>query len=143
MSYKKGIIYFIIFLLLLFLIYFFTPKVAGYFRFRQAVKAAGGFPYQIGLTNVTVVPCVTTGVPPICTGGVLCSVLDAARCVMYSEVSGAQAGGMGNNALFLKTAIAQAGLYPGGQLIAGGTSPALMDNGVLASFGGCYGCVAK
>ena len=50
---------------------------------------------------------------------------------------------MGVNALFLKTALAQAGVTPGGQLIAGGMGPVLMDNGVLAGPGGCYNCLAK
>lgn len=111
--------------------------------FAKAAEAAGGFPYQIGLTNAIIIQCFTTGIPPLCTGGTLCNLKDAATCANYSDVSGTPAGGMGSNALFMNTAILQAGLAAGGQLIAGGMSAALMDNGVLASTGGCYGCAAK
>ncbi len=111
--------------------------------YNSAAEASAGLPYQIGLTNAAIIKCVTTGNPPVCVGGLLCSTLDAARCLNYSEVSGTPAGGMGNNGLFSNAAISKVGLAPGGQLIAGGMSPALMDNGVLASAGGCFGCVAK
>ncbi len=144
MSRRNKIIVFIVLLLvLLVLIFVISPKALSAWHWRQAAQAAGGLPYQIGLTNAIIVNCVTTGYPPVCTGGLLCSTLDAARCTTYSEVSGTPAGGMGTNALFLTAAIAQAGLMPGGQLIAGGMSAVLMDQGVLASAGGCYGCVAK
>jgi len=122
--------------------YFYVSNSAK-FRLFQGAQAVGGFPYQIGLTGVTIVPCITTGYPPICEGGTLCLTKDAATCTLYSDVSGSPAGGMGMNGLFLKTSIAQAGLMPGGQLIAGGMSNVLMDNGVLASAGGCAGCMAK
>lgn len=122
--------------------YFFIGNSEKFHLF-QGAQAVGGFPYQIGLTSVTVVPCITTGYPPICEGGTLCFTKDAASCTMYSDVSGSPAGGMGMNALFLNTSVAQAGLTSGGQLIAGGMSNVLMDNGVLASAGGCAGCMAK
>lgn len=142
----KGKIFILIFggavLALVFIIYF-LPGMVTSWRWQKVAEASAGFPYQIGLTKVVIVPCVTTGTPPICTGGTLCNVTDAARCALYSDVQGMMSGGMGNNALFLKTAIIQAGLTPGGQLIAGGMSPVAMDNGVLASAGGCYGCMAK
>ena len=143
MRYKKKIIYFMVFLLILFLVYFFTPRVVGYFEWQKVAKAVGGFPYQIGLTTIVVTPCFTTGTPPICTGGTLCFTLDPVRCNLYSDVSGVPAGGMGNMALFMKTRLAQSGAHPGGQLIAGGMSPVLMGSGVLASTGGCAGCVVK
>lgn len=139
----KKIILSVIAVCVLLVLAFLLPKAAARRKWQSAAQAAGGLPYQIGLTNVAIVNCVTSGVPPVCVGGVLCATLDAARCVGYSEVSGKPAGGMGNNALFLNAAIAKAGLKPGGQLIAGGMSPAAMDNGVLASAGGCFGCVAK
>lgn len=120
-----------------------TPSVYKEFRWRQAAEAAAGLPYQIGLTNAIIINCFTIGIPPICTGGLLCHTLDVGRCTLYSDVSGTPAGGMGFNALFLNMAIGQAGLTPGGQLIAGGMSPVFMDSGVLASAGGCYGCLAK
>lgn len=132
--------------LLLFAAGIFTHKSIAAWRFDNAANAAGALPYQIGLTNVTIIPCFTTGEPPLCTGGTLCHTLDLARCTGptgHSDVSGTPAGGMGSNALFLNTAIIQAGLTTGGQLIAGGMSSVLMDSGVLASAGGCYGCMAK
>lgn len=116
--------------------YYYLPEV----RWQKSAQAAGGYPYQIGLTSVIVIPCVTTGVPPICTGGTLCNTLDVARCTMYSDVSGSPSGGMGSMALFSNMAIAQAGLSSGGQLIAGGMTMTQMDQGVLASAGGCSGC---
>ncbi|MFH0956211.1 MAG: hypothetical protein V1801_03325 [Candidatus Falkowbacteria bacterium] len=140
---NKIIILVILVVILALLVFLISPKALSAWHWRQAASAAGGFPYQIGLTKVTVIQCVTTGNPPICTGGILCATLDAARCMAYSEVSGTPAGGMGNNALFSNAAIAKAGLTSGGQLIAGGMSPVLMDQGVLASAGGCFGCVAQ
>ena len=123
--------------------YYYLPEV----RWHKAAQAAGGYPYQIGLTNVTITQCVTIGTPPVCVGAgsdpiatPLCNTKGPAVCTAYSVASGMPAGGMGNIALFLTTAIGQAGLTPGGQLIAGGISPVLMDSGVLASAGGCAGC---
>lgn len=140
---KKRIIITTIVCVLFILVYVFTPIIENYFKWKQYAKAAGALPYQIGLTNVVIIKCFTTGSPPVCAGGTLCIMKDAASCTFYSDVSGTPAGGMGSNGLFLNTAISTAGLTPGGQLIAGGTSPPLMDNGVLASSGGCSGCYAK
>lgn len=139
---EKKVILLVVFALSIGGAYFFVSN-SGKFHLFQGAQAVGGFPYQIGLTSVTVIPCITTGYPPICEGGTLCFVTDAARCTLYSDVSGSPAGGMGMNALFLKTSIAQAGLMPGGQLIAAGMSNVLMDEGILASAGGCAGCMAK
>jgi hypothetical protein len=119
--------------------------IGGYYywsevRWQKAVQAAGSYPYQIGLTNVVIVKCFTTTPPPKCNGGLLCNLKDFATCTTYSEVSGSQAGGMGTKAIFLNTAISQAGLMAGGQLIAGGMMDSQMDQGILASAGGCSGC---
>ncbi|MFH1661489.1 MAG: hypothetical protein ABIA02_00085 [Candidatus Falkowbacteria bacterium] len=146
---KKRIILISSFILVISLISFI--KFADYYNWNKAVEAAGGFPYQIGLTNVTIFPCFTTGTPPVCTCGILCmgncSIKDVGTCSLYSEVSGTHAGGEGSSPtdapLFLKTSIIQTGLSVGGQLIAGGMSPVLMDSGVLASAGGCSGCVGR
>jgi len=140
---KKKTIIIISICILLTIIYIITPCIKRYFIWQSAKAAISPLTYQIGLTSVVITPCFTTGSPPTCEGGPLCFTLDAGRCTLYSDVTGLPAGGMGSNALFLKTAIAQAGLPPGGQLIAGGTGPTLMDSGVLASYGGCYGCYAK
>ncbi len=109
---------------------------------KEAISA-GGFPYQIGLLNVSVIYCYPIIFPPECVGGTLCFSKDIATCSLYADVSGTPAGGMGRNALFLKTALTQAGVSSGSQLIAGGMSPVLMDNGVLGGPGGCYNCLAK
>jgi len=140
---KKITIIFILAVILTGMAYTIIPLASNKIMMRQAARAAGAMPYQIGLTKVITIPCVTTGVPPVCEGGTLCFTLDVARCTLYSDVSGMPAGGMGSMALFQKTAIAMAGLMPGGQLIAGGMGMTLMDSGVLASAGGCYGCMAK
>ncbi|MFH0956086.1 MAG: hypothetical protein V1801_02655 [Candidatus Falkowbacteria bacterium] len=142
-----SVILVVILALLAFLIF---PKALSAWHWRQAASAAGGFPYQIGLTKALINKCVLSITePPVCIGTTppaseLCStIIDLERCPLYSDVSGTPAGGMGNNALFSNAAIAKAGLTPGGQLIAGGMSPVLMDQGVLASAGGCFGCVAQ
>ncbi len=146
---KKKIIWLVVGVIVVSLVVYAGIRINNYMEWRLAkgVIASGQLTYQIGLTGVTIINCFTTGNPPICTGGVLggtlCYTKDAATCANYAEVSGTPAGGMGNNALFSIQAIIQSGLTNGGQLIAGGTSPVLMDNGVLASSGGCFGCYAK
>ena len=137
---KKMIIWTIAVIMILGLVVWLAPGVMEY---RNAVQASSSFPYQIGLTKVTVIPCFTTGNPPVCEGGTLCYIKDALTCVSYSDVSGTPSGGTGSNALFLNTAITKAGLTSGGQLIAGGMSAVLMDSGVLASTGGVSYAVAS
>ena len=124
-------------------LFFSGVKANNWLEWKMAVDAAGSTPYQIGLASVTMIKCFTTGTPPICNGGTLCYTKDPATCVNYYDVSGMPAGGMGSNALFSVAQTSQAGLYPGGQLIAGGMSPVLMDSGVLSSAAGCSGCLAK
>jgi len=140
---KKIIISCIIVITIIAFFYSVISAANNKISMRQAARAAGAMPYQIGLTNSIIIPCFTTAIPPVCEGGTLCFTLDVGRCALYSDVSGTPAGGMGSMALFQKTAIAMAGLMPGGQLIAGGMGMTLMDSGVLASAGGCYGCMAK
>lgn len=131
---------------------FFTHKSVSSWRWNKAAEAAGGLPYQIGLTNVKISQCAPSCCTPAtgctcCMGnppaGALCAARDVLRCSMYSGVMGTQAGGAGNSGLFLTTSIGKAGLAEGGQLIAGGMSMTEMDQGVLASGGGCFGCTAK
>lgn len=127
------------------------PKINHYIEWKQAEAAASSMPYQIGLTNVITDMCRVQPMgtaPPQCWGtkqqaaAKLCMTLTSqiAKCPLYTEVNGTKAGGMGNQALFLNTAIAKAGVSDGGQLIAGGMSLVLMDSGVLAGKGGCFGC---
>ncbi len=139
---RKILIIFGFFMLLAVTAYFFIVN-SGKFHLFQGAQAVGGYPYQIGLTGVTITSCATTGYPPVCAGGTLCYVKDPLTCAFYVDVIGMPAGGMGIKALFSNTSILIAGLAQGGQLIAGGMGPVLMDNGVLASSGGCYGCLAK
>lgn len=144
---KKKVILISASILLIFA-YFFIPRLTAYLGRQAAAEAAGGFPYQIGLTSVKIIQCqlscCSVAGCRCCTGGTLCStLLTEVQCTTHSDVSGTQAGGMGNNALFSQTAISQAGLAAGGQLIAAGMSSVLMDSGVLASSGGCSGCTAK
>ncbi|MCK4539918.1 hypothetical protein KAU09_02060 [Candidatus Parcubacteria bacterium] len=140
------------------IIFFSGVKVNNWIEWKMAEKviASGGYPVEAGIINVVAINCFTTGNPPVCTGGTLCTTKDAASCTMYSDVSGTGAYAMGGdqsdfkmamagttNLLLSNIAIGQAGLTNGGQLIAGGMSPSLMDSGVLASAGGCSGCMAK
>ena len=145
---NKIIIFIVILLILLALIFVISPKALSAWRWRQATNAAGGLPYQIGLTQVIITPCIVT--EGVCVGAgadqtatLACNTKGPGVCATYSYVSGLKSGGMGTGALFSAEVILMAGLTPGGQLIAGGLSPVLMDQGVLASAGGCYGCVAK
>lgn len=145
---KKKIFWAILVILIFILVFWLSFYVIKY---RNAVQASSGFPYQIGLTDVIITKCVTAGTPPTCVGAgtppdpiatPLCNTKLPAVCTVYSVVSGKPAGGMGSNALFLNTAITATGLTPGGQLIAGGISAVLMDNGVLASTGGVFYALA-
>ncbi|MBU0897694.1 MAG: hypothetical protein ABIJ83_02190 [Patescibacteria group bacterium] len=142
---KKNILIFGIIILILFICFF--PSIISSWRWQKAVEASAGFPVQLGLTKAVIVPCVFTPPPvgPACVGGLpLCSrIVDPVSCPLHSQVSGLPAGGNGSMALFSKIAITKAGLTPGGQLIAGGMSHVAMDNGVLASAGGCFGCITK
>lgn len=158
---KKKIFIILGVLILSVFVYVITPKVDSYFMWKRAAKAAGGFPYQIGLTNVRITPCVPSqpfntncvGEPAsldaasateLCTFKPVVNTVNFLDiCANNSYVTGTMAGGMGSEALFTNAAISQVGLTLGGQLIAGGNSPVLMDSGVLASGGGCSGCVAQ
>lgn len=140
---KKYI--FIIIIILVIALVLFLP---GVIRHYQIVKAVSGMPYQIGLTKAKIINCSLSCCSPAgcrcCTGGTLCSTItDEANCTTHSDVSGMPSGGMGMMALFSNVAIMQSGLKAGGQLIAGGMTMTMMDNGVLASDYGCYGCMAK
>lgn len=122
-------------------VYFiFWPKA----RFNLVAEATGGFPYQIGLTGVTVNQCQPSCCSPAgcrcCVGGTLCStILTEPQCIIHSEVAGTPSGGMGNIGLFLNNNLAIAGVVNGQQLIAGGMSAPLMDSGVLVGNSGCVG----
>lgn len=133
----------------------FFPHITRKIKWNEAEAAASKMPYQIGITKAVITPCIVTPPPsPICTVGgpspdpsavAACGTKTPvlAQCPLYAYASGIQAGGMGSGGLFLLSSISAAGLTAGGQFIAGGMSPVLMDNGVLASAGGCFGCVAK
>lgn len=141
---KKITIYLAAGFVLMPAVYFFTPQTVDFIKWQLTKKeikaAAASYPYQIGLTGIALIKCFTTGSPPVCSGGKLCATKDPATCASYVEVSGSPAGGMGSMALLSATAVSQAGLTQGGQMIAGGTSEVFMDSGVVAGPGGCYGC---
>lgn len=156
-KYKKLIKY-LIGMVIVIIIFFSGVRINNWIEWEMAKKAIalGGYPIEAGITSVVVMQCFTTGNPPICTGGTLCTMKDAATCVTYSDVSGMGAYAMGGdqsdfkmamagttNLLLSNIAIGQAGLASGGQLIAGCMSNVLCDSGVLASAGGCYNCMAK
>ncbi len=109
-------------------------------RWNNFAGAAGGMPFQVGLTNVIVTPCTTSGYT--CTGGTLCNLVDSADCSLYEDVNGSSAGGTGQPPLLLSIiAASQTGLSSGGQLIYGGTTNSMYisPDASLASVGGCYG----
>ena len=118
-------------------VYLGVPFVREKLYWARAAKATGGYPYQVGLTVSTVIQCTVSCDGGCCMGGKLCVVKDPGTCMNYSEVTGAPAGGSGNNALILNTVLAQAGVA--GQMIAGGISNVMMDGGVVAGAGGCAG----
>jgi hypothetical protein len=105
---------------------------SGVLGYRRAAAAAGGFPFQVGLTNTIITPCVLTPVGE-CVGHPLCASVPGA-CAAYSGVSGTPAGGMGSEVLLRNDVIAQIGLAPGASYIGGGTSPLFMH--ASASIGG-------
>lgn len=129
----------------------FFPSLKRGVERKMVAEAIGGYPYQIGLTNVIVNKCI----PACCTaaGCVCCTVATGALgselcatkpltsdCLQYSAVIGKPAGGMGSGALFCNSFLLKAGISEGSQLIAGGMSNVLMDQGVLGGPTGCAGC---
>ncbi|MCU0679580.1 MAG: hypothetical protein MUC28_04025 [Planctomycetes bacterium] len=145
---KFRILFAFLTIIVIFFVWYF---VSIYFNRYQAVKAVGAMPYQIGLKNTQQIKCAPSCCAPTCTccagyGGIpdeLCATKTPVDCPLYTHVYGVPSGGMGRDALFSVPAISVSGLTPGGELIGGGMSPVAMDNGVLASAGGCYGCYAR
>jgi len=116
--------------------YYYLPEV----RWQKVAEAAGSYPYQIGLTNTMQMQCMVSCNGACCTGGTLCTVKAPGICATYSEISGTMSGGSGTMALFSLTQTSMAGYKPGDSIIAGGMTMTEMDNGVLATPGGCSGC---
>lgn len=130
----------------LFLTFIVIVLVGGYFyylpivRWQKAVQSAGGYPYQIGLMNTIQIQCVVSCYGGCCMGGMLCTVKAPGICATYSQISGSMSGGLGTMALFSLAQTSMAGYKPGDSIIAGGMTMTEMDNGVLATPGGCAGC---
>jgi len=130
----------------LFLIFIAIVLIGGYYyylpqvRWQKAVQAVGGYPYQIGLTNTTQISCTVSCNGGCCMGGTLCTVKAPGICTTYSQISGMMSGGSGTMALFSLIQTSMAGYKPGDSIIAGGMTMTEMDNGVLATPGGCAGC---
>ncbi|MFH0955784.1 MAG: hypothetical protein V1801_01035 [Candidatus Falkowbacteria bacterium] len=138
-----------LFLLLIFIVF---VLIGGYFyylplaRWHKAAVSAGGYPYQIGLTNTRVGMCQVSCNGGCCIGqptqdGILCTLKTAVDCTLYEQINGTMSGGMGTMALFsIPNQISMAGYKPGDSIIAGGMTMSEMGNGVLATPGGCAGC---
>ena len=92
---KKKIIYLLIFLSILFLVYFFTPKVVGYFDFKKIAKAVSTMPWQFGGTVTIYQPvCVATPPDGICKNCMMCTALAGPwNCNIRSEIQFAPAMG--------------------------------------------------
>lgn len=135
---------FLIAITLLFIFIFWVLNVDKYANLQLGKEAIAGmnFPTELGLTNVTVNECQPSCcMGPVCTccsNGSLCS-SDQAPVCPRATVVGIPAGGNGNQGLFLKTSLAVTGVSQGGQLIAGGMGPTMMDSGVLSGKSGCVG----
>ena len=125
---KLSLFLLIILFFLIGVYYYFLPEA----RWHKAVQSAGGYPYQIGLLNTQQIQCIISCNGGCCMGGQLCA--------QYVQVSGSMSGGMGTMALFSLMQTSMAGYKPGDSIIAGGMTMTEMDNGVLASPGGCSGC---
>ncbi|RMD58877.1 hypothetical protein D6821_02485 [Candidatus Parcubacteria bacterium] len=110
-------------------------------RYRQTVKAAGSFPILAAFNGAVLIPCFTTGSPPVCTGGMLCSLLDVGRCTMYLELSGTPVGPSPPRILISRIVQTQIGLIPGGSYIGGCNSPTFCH--VHGSFGGSVFGITK
>ena len=119
---KKRIIWTIVCVVVVSSVIWIVPNVIKY---RKSVNASGTLTYQAGWTNSIIIPCVTTGSPPVCTSSnttnpesvVCCGLKTVAQCPLYSYVSGVQSGGMGSGALFPNTSITEAGLVAGASVI--------------------------
>jgi len=134
----KKLFLFLIFIVIVLagVYYYCLPQV----RWQKAVQAAGGYPYQIGLTNTKQMQCTVSCNGGCCTGGTLCTAKVPGVCATYSEISGSMSGGIGTMALFSLTQTSMAGYKSGDPIIAGGMTMTEMDNGVLAAPSGCAGC---
>ena len=148
MAKRKKIIWSISVVFIVIIVFFSGLRFNNWIEWKMTEKIIAGsaYPVEAGIIGVNLIPCFTTGDPPICEGGTLCYTKDAGTCLNYTDVAGmgAYSSGAGvTNLLLSKPAIGAAGLSPGGQLIAGCMSPILCDNGPLASAGGCYNCIAK
>lgn len=113
------------------------PVIAEVVNFRKTSNAAGALPYQVGITNAVLIPCVGLVVCP----SPMCNAKHTGSCPpsvpAFFEVTGMSAGGTGMPDIVLSSmVVAKIGLTPGGQVIAGGLGPTLMDGGVAASLGG-------
>jgi len=141
----------------IFLIMFvsFLLLVTGFFaldkyNWYMAVKSVNSSigTYQVGRQGAVITDCQTsccsiTGCR-CCIASMNCqTIMTEAQCLMHSDVSGSQSGGMPGDILFQKSVIKEAGLSNGDEFIAAGMSPTMMQGGVLATKNGCSGCTAR
>lgn len=109
----------------------------GRFAINKKAVASSGLPYQVGLTNVVLVPCVWVVASGVCTGGTLCPMVDPAQCNLTTDIAGTPAGGMGSEITLSTVAVSMIGVVPGGQIIAGGIGPTMIN--VAAGMAGKWG----
>lgn len=162
MYFKKKLLYIASIIIIITFIINVGIKVNNKIEWQMAVEASAGMPVQLGITSTVITQCLPSCQNPSGTATCCapqtnnCAVVvpgssgsyDTA-CPLFSDARGTQAGGTGSDALLSNQVIAKAGLSSGGQFIYGGTinNMSLMSPGspnvVLASAGGCYGCMAK
>ena len=134
MSTKKRIICLFVCVMIVSFLIWLVPDVIKY---RKAVKASGGLPFQVGLTKSVLTKCITDPDTGTCPNHDLC-LMAPGKCAAYTAVDGTPAGGMGSQILLADVTIGKIGLTQGTSIIAGGKSPVLID--VSASIGGtAYG----
>ena len=130
---KKIICLFVCVMIVSFLIWL-VPDVIKY---RKAVKASGGLPFQAGLTKSVLTKCIMDPNTGTCPNHDLCLAAPG-KCSIYIAVDGTPAGGMGSQILLADVTVGKIGLTQGTSIIAGGKSPVFID--VSASIGGtAYG----
>jgi hypothetical protein len=116
-------------------------------KMTEDLIAKSGFTTEVGCIGAQETPCVPCTPPacepPLCLGGEMCLTLDVVRCALYSEIIGVQTGPQPCHNLFLKASTKAAGLIPSASYIAAGMGPTMMDQGPLASWGGCVNCYAQ
>ena len=134
---KKRIILVIVVIIILGLAIWLVPNIMKY---RSAVQASSGFPYQVGLTKTVLTKCILDPDTGTCPNHDLC-LMAPGECAIFTAVDGSPSGGMGSQVLLSDATIGIIGLVSGASYMGGGSSPVLMN--VSASIGGISYAVAN